>query len=425
MMSRSLKQLFQNSKRQHTQARRTMGAISQVDFDWKDPFQIEELLSDDEKMMRDAFHVYCQEKLQPRVVQAARHEVFDREIMNEMGEMGALGPTIEGYGCAGVSNVTYGLLARECERVDSAYRSAMSVQSSLVMYPISIYASEEQKQKYLPKLATGEWIGCFGLTEPDAGSNPAAMTTRATWNADSKTWSLSGSKMWITNSPESDVFIIWAKSVNDPEYEKSVVRGFILERGMKGLTAPKIEGKLSLRAGVTGSISMDDVVVGEEHRMPHVKSLRAPLSCLTKARYGISWGVMGAAEDCFYRARDYQLDRKMFGKPIAAYQIPQERLAQMLTDINLGLLASYQVGRLMDEGMGNPEMVSVVKRNNCAKALDIARVARDMCGGNGVSDEYHVMRHSCNLEAVKTYEGTDTMHALILGRMITGLAAFS
>jgi len=301
----------------------------------------------------------------------------------------------------------------------------MSVQSSLVMYPISIYASEEQKQKYLPKLATGEWIGCFGLTEPDAGSNPAAMTTRATWNADSKTWSLSGSKMWITNSPEADVFVIWAKSVNDPEYEKSVVRGFILEKGMPGLTAPKIEGKLSLRAGVTGSISMDEVVVGEEHRMPLVKSLRAPLSCLTKARYGISWGVMGAAEDCFYRARDYQLGRQMFGKPIAAYQIPQERMAQMLIDINLGLLASYQVGRLMDEGKGNPEMVSIVKRNNCAKSLDIARVARDMCGGNGVSDEYHVMRHSSNLEAVKTYEGTDTMHALILGREITGIAAFS
>merc|ERR1711931_327061 len=419
MLSRNLKSLI--SRTQHV---RKMGAISQVDFDWKDPFQIDNMLTDDEVMMRDAFHQYCQEKLQPRVVHAARHEVFHREIMNEMGEMGALGPTIEGYGCAGVSNVAYGLLARECERVDSAYRSAMSVQSSLVMYPISIYASEEQKQKYLPKLATGEWVGCFGLTEPDAGSNPAAMTTRATWNADSKTWSLSGSKMWITNSPEADVFIIWAKSVNDPEYEKSVVRGFILEKGMPGLTAPKIEGKLSLRAGVTGSISMDEVVVGEEHRMPLVKSLRAPLSCLTKARYGISWGVMGAAEDCFHRARQYQLDRHMFGKPIAAYQIPQERMAQMLIDINLGLLASYQVGRLMDEGKGNPEMVSIVKRNNCAKSLDIARVARDMCGGNGVSDEYHVMRHSSNLEAVKTYEGTDTMHALILGRMITGIPSF-
>lgn len=420
MLSRNLKSLVSRTK--HV---RKMGAISQVEFNWQDPFQIDSMLTDDEVMMRDAFNQYCQEKLQPRVVQAARHEVFHREIMNEMGEMGALGPTIEGYGCAGVSNVAYGLLARECERVDSAYRSAMSVQSSLVMYPISIYASEEQKQKYLPKLATGEWVGCFGLTEPDAGSNPAAMTTRATWNADSKTWSLSGSKMWITNSPEADVFIIWAKSVNDPEYEKSVVRGFILEKGMPGLTAPKIEGKLSLRAGVTGSISMDEVVVGEEHRMPLVKSLRAPLSCLTKARYGISWGVMGAAEDCFYRARDYQLDRQMFGKPIAAYQIPQERMAQMLIDINLGLLASYQVGRLMDEGKGNPEMVSIVKRNNCAKSLDIARVARDMCGGNGVSDEYHVMRHSSNLEAVKTYEGTDTMHALILGREITGIAAFS
>jgi len=420
MLSRNFKNLISRTKNV-----RKMGAISQVDFDWQDPFQIDSMLTDDEVMMRDAFNQYCQEKLQPRVVMAARHETFDREIMNEMGEMGALGPTIEGYGCAGVSNVAYGLLARECERVDSAYRSAMSVQSSLVMYPISIYASEEQKQKYLPKLATGEWIGCFGLTEPDAGSNPAAMTTRATWNADSKTWSLSGSKMWITNSPEADVFVIWAKSVNDPEYEKSVVRGFILEKGMPGLTAPKIEGKLSLRAGVTGSISMDEVVVGEEHRMPLVKSLRAPLSCLTKARYGISWGVMGAAEDCFYRARDYQLGRQMFGKPIAAYQIPQERMAQMLIDINLGLLASYQVGRLMDEGKGNPEMVSIVKRNNCAKSLDIARVARDMCGGNGVSDEYHVMRHSSNLEAVKTYEGTDTMHALILGREITGIAAFS
>jgi len=425
MLSRNLKTLFAQSKNVAKASRRS-AAISQVDFDWQDPFQLESLLTDDEIMMRDAFHQYCQEKLQPRVVNAARHEIFHREIMTEMGEMGALGPTIEGYGCAGVSNVAYGLLARECERVDSAYRSAMSVQSSLVMYPISIYASEEQKQKYLPKLATGEWVGCFGLTEPDAGSNPSAMTTKAVWNDATKTWKLSGSKMWITNSPEAEVFIIWAKSQNDPEFgDKGVIRGFILEKGMKGLTAPKIEGKLSLRAGVTGSIAMDEVEVGEEHRMPLVKSLRAPLSCLTKARYGISWGVMGAAEDCLYRARDYQLERKMFGKPIAAYQIPQERMAQMLIDINLGLLASYRVGRLMDEGMGNPEMVSIVKRNNCAKSLDIARVARDMMGGNGVSDEYHVMRHSSNLEAVKTYEGTDTMHALILGRMITGIPAFS
>jgi len=417
MISRNLRQL----------AKRSMGnTIQQVPFDWQDPLQIDSIVTEDELMMRDAFRQYCQDKLQTRVTMSARHETFDRNIMNEMGELGVLGPTIEGYGCAGVSNVAYGLLAREVERVDSSYRSAMSVQSSLVMYPISIYASEEQKQKYIPKLATGEWVGCFGLTEPDAGSNPSAMTTKAVWNADNKTWTISGSKMWITNSPISDVFVIWAKSQNDPEHEKGTcIRGFILEKGMKGLTAPRIEGKLALRASPTGSISMDEVVVGEEHRMPLVKSLRAPLSCLTKARYGISWGVMGAAEDCFHRARDYQLERKMFGKPIAGYQIPQERLAQMLIDINLGLMGSLRVGQLMDQGKGNPEMVSIVKRNNCAKALDIARVARDMCGGNGVSDEYHVMRHSCNLEAVKTYEGTDTMHALILGREITGLQAFS
>jgi len=421
MISRNLTKAV----RATTQSRTMANSISQVDFDWKDPLQLDDMCNEDEIMMRDAFRSYCQDRLQPQVCQSARNETFDRNIMNEMGELGVLGPTIEGYGCAGVSNVAYGLLAREVERVDSSYRSAMSVQSSLVMYPISIYASEEQKQKYLPKLATGEWVGCFGLTEPDAGSNPGAMTTKAVWNKETKTWKLSGSKMWITNSPISDVFVIWARSQNDPDHEAGTcIRGFILEKGMPGLTAPKIEGKLSLRASPTGSISMDEVEVGEEHRMPLVKSLRAPLSCLTKARYGISWGVMGAAEDCFHRARDYQMERKMFGQPIAAKQIPQERLAQMLIDINLGLLASLRIGQLMDEGKGNPEMVSIVKRNNCAKALDIARVARDMHGGNGVSDEYHIMRHSANLEAVKTYEGTDTMHALILGRMITGIPSF-
>jgi len=387
---------------------------------------MDKLFTDDEKMIRDSMRTYCQEKLQPRILKGYREETFDRDIMYELGELGALGPTIEGYGCIGASNVAYGLLTRECERVDSAYRSGMSVQSSLVMYPISLYGSEEQKQKYIPKLATGEFIGCFGLTEPDAGSNPSAMATRATWDSATSTWSLSGSKMWITNSPLADVFVIWAKAVGHPDHgDKRPVCGFILEKGMKGLTAPKIEGKLSLRGGVTGSISMDEVRVGEEHRMPLAKSLGAPLSCLTKARYGISWGVMGAAEDCFFRARDYQMNRNMFGKPIAGYQIPQDRMANMLIDINFALMASYRVGRMMDEGIGNPEIVSMVKKNNCAKALDVARVARDMMGGNGVSDEYHVMRHSCNLESVKTYEGTDTMHSLILGRQITGLQAFS
>lgn len=401
-------------------------AVSEKPFNWQDPLDLDGLLTEDEKMFRDMFHNYCQEKLMPRIVEANRHETFDRDVFHEMGELGVLGPTIEDYGCAGASNVAYGLLAREIERVDGAYRSCFSVQSSLVMYPISLYATDAQKEKYLPKLNSGEYVGCFGLTEPDAGSNPSAMKTRATWNDQTKTWSISGSKMWITNSPIADVFIIWARAVNDPEMpDKNPIRGFILEKGMKGLSANKIEGKLSLKAGYTGDISMDEVIVGEEHRMPGVKSLRGPLSCLTKARYGISWGVMGAAEDCFYRAREYQLGRHMFGKPIAQYQIPQDRMANMLIDINLGLLASWRVGKLMDQGEGNPEMVSIVKKNNCAKALDIARVARDMMGGNGIQDEYHVMRHANNLESVKTYEGTDTMHSLILGREITGLQAFS
>lgn len=407
------------------QAVRT-GVVSQQPFNWEDPLDIDSLLSEEEKMFRDTFNAYCQDKLAPRIVSANRHERFDREIFYEMGELGVMGPTIEGYGCAGASNVAYGLLAREIERVDSAYRSCFSVQSSLVMYPISLYASDEQKEKYLPKLNSGEYIGCFGLTEPDAGSNPAGMKTKAVWNEESKTWTLSGSKMWITNSPVADVFIIWARAVNDPEMpDKNPVRGFILEKGMPGLTANTIEGKLSLRAGFTGDISLDDVVVGEEHRMPGAKSLGAPLSCLTKARYGISWGVLGAAEDCMHKARDYQLNRKMFGKPIAGFQIPQDRLANMLIDINLGLLASYRVGKMMDAGEGNPEIVSIVKKNNCTKALEIARVARDMMGGNGIQDEYHVMRHANNLESVRTYEGTDTMHSLIIGRQITGLQAFS
>jgi glutaryl-CoA dehydrogenase len=368
-------------------------------------------------MVRDSARAYAQDKLMSRVLEANRHEHFHREIMTEMGELGLLGPTIDGYGCAGVGYVSYGLIAREVERVDSGYRSAMSVQSSLVMHPIHAYGTEEQRQKYLPKLATGEWVGCFGLTEPDAGSDPNSMKTRAR-KVDGG-YLLSGSKQWITNSPIADVFVVWAKD------DAGEIRGFVLEKGMKGLTAPKIEGKFSLRASITGGIAMDEVFVGEEQLLPNVKGLKGPFGCLNNARYGISWGAMGAAEFCWHQARQYTMDRKMFGRPLAATQLIQKKLADMQTEITLGLHAALRLGRLKDEGRAAPEAISLMKRNNCGKALDIARTARDMLGGNGISDEYHVIRHVMNLEAVNTYEGTHDIHALILGRAQTGLQAFS
>jgi len=385
-------------------------------FRWDDPLLIEDLLAEDERMIRDSARQFCQERLMPRVLEANRREHFDRAIMNEFGEMGFLGATLEGYGCAGVSYVAYGLMAREVERVDSGYRSAFSVQSSLVMYPIHAFGSEEQRQRYLPRLRTGEWVGCFGLTEPDAGSDPSSMRTRAR-KVDGG-YRLSGSKTWITNSPIADVFVVWAKD------DAGAVRGFILEKGMDGLTAPKIEGKFSLRASITGMIMMDEVFVPEENRLPGVKSLAGPFSCLNRARYGIAWGAMGAAEFCWHAARDYTLNRRMFGRPLAQTQLIQKKLADMQTEITLGLHAVLRVGRLLDEGKAAPEMISLVKRNNCGKALDIARVARDMHGGNGIVDEYHVIRHVMNLETVNTYEGTHDVHALILGRAQTGLNAF-
>ena len=385
-------------------------------FTWEDPLLLEEALTEEERMIRDSARQFCQERLMPRVLEANRHERFDREIMNEFGEMGFLGATLDGYGCAGVSYVAYGLMAREVERVDSGYRSAFSVQSSLVMFPIHAYGSEEQKQMYLPKLRTGEWVGCFGLTEPDAGSDPSSMRTRAT-KVDGG-WKLSGSKTWISNSPIADVCLVWAKD------DEGILRGFLLDRGMKGLTTPKIEGKFSLRASVTGMIMMDEVFVPEENRLPGVRSLAGPFSCLNRARYGIAWGAMGAAEFCWHAARDYTLNRIMFGKPLAATQLVQKKLADMQTEITLGLHAVLRVGRLFDEHKAAPEMISLVKRNNCGKALDIARVARDMHGGNGIVDEYHVIRHVMNLETVNTYEGTHDVHALILGRAQTGLNAF-
>jgi len=386
-------------------------------FKWDDPFHLDAQLTEEERMIRDAAESYAQDKLLPRVVSATLSERFDREIMNELGALGLLGSTIEGYGCAGVSNVAYGLIARAVERVDSGYRSAMSVQSSLVMHPIHAYGSEEQRHKYLPKLATGEWVGCFGLTEPDAGSDPASMKTNAKQTAGG--YILNGAKMWITNSPIADIAVVWAKD------EGGVVRGFIVERGMEGFSTPKIEGKMSLRASITGEIVLEDVFVPEENLLPNVQGLSGPFGCLNKARYGIAWGVMGAAEDCFHRARQYQLDRQQFGRPLAANQIPQLKMANMQTEIALGLQAALTVGRSMDEGTWSPEMVSLIKRNNCGKALDIARVARDMHGGNGISAEYHVIRHAINLETVNTYEGTHDVHALILGRAITGIQAFS
>ena len=386
-------------------------------FQWDDALLLEAELTEEERMVRDSAHAYCQERLLPRVRQGFRDERFDREIMSEMGELGLLGCTIDGYGCAGLSHVAYGLIAREVERVDSGYRSAMSVQSSLVMHPIWAYGSEEQKDRYLPKLASGEWVGCFGLTEPDAGSDPAGMKTRAR-RVDGG-YLLSGSKMWITNSPIADVFVVWAK---DDEGE---IRGFILEKGMPGLSAPKIEGKFSLRASITGEIVMDEVQVPEAQLLPNVKGLKGPFGCLNKARFGIAWGAMGAAEFCWHAARQYTLDRRQFGRPLAANQLVQLKLANMQTEISLGLQAALRVGRLLDEGRAAPEMISLIKRNNCGKALDIARVARDMHGGNGISDEYGVIRHMLNLEAVNTYEGTHDVHALILGRAQTGIQAFS
>ena len=397
-----------------------MGEPAILPFDWADPFDLNQQLTDEERLVRDTAEGYAQEKLLPRVTSAYLDERFDREIMSEMGELGLLGATIPAeYGGAGLGYVSYGLIGRAVERVDSGYRSAMSVQSSLVMYPVFAYGSEEQRHKYLPKLASGEWVGCFGLTEPDAGSDPGSMRTRAEKTADG--YRLTGTKMWISNAPIADVFVVWAKSVEHNNH----IRGFILEKGMKGLSAPKIGGKLSLRASVTGEVVMEGVEVPESALLPNVSGLKGPFGCLNRARYGISWGAMGAAEDCMHRARQYTLDRKQFKRPLAATQLVQKKLADMQTDIALGLQASLRVGRLMDEGKMAPEMISIVKRNNCGKALDIARVARDMHGGNGIQIEYHVMRHAANLETVNTYEGTHDVHALILGRAITGIQAFS
>jgi glutaryl-CoA dehydrogenase len=386
---------------------------------WDDPLLLDDLLTDDERMIRDTARAYAQDRLLPRIIEAYREERTDRAIFNEMGELGLLGVTLpEDYGCAGASYVAYGLVAREVERVDSGYRSMMSVQSSLVMYPIYAYGSEEQRRKYLPKLASGEFVGCFGLTEPDAGSDPGGMKTRA--EKIEGGYRLTGTKMWISNSPIADVFVVWAKSAA----HDNQIRGFVLEKGMRGLSAPKIGGKLSLRASVTGEIVMDGVEVGEDALLPNVSGLKGPFGCLNRARYGISWGAMGAAEDCWHRARQYTLDRKQFDRPLAATQLVQKKLADMMTEITLGLHASLRVGRLFDEGRVAPEMISLVKRNNVGKALDIARVARDMHGGNGIQEEYHVMRHAQNLETVNTYEGTHDVHALILGRAQTGLQAF-
>jgi len=393
-------------------------------FQWDDAFLLNDQLSDDERAIAEAARQYCQDKLQTRVLQAARHEHFDRDIMSEFGALGLLGCTIEGYGCAGLNYVSYGLVAREVERVDSGYRSAMSVQSSLVMHPIHAYGSEAQRQKYLPKLATGEWVGCFGLTEPNHGSDPASMLSRA--RPVDGGYTLKGQKMWITNSPIADVFVVWAK-LTDPDGKtggQEAIRGFILEKGMKGLSAPKIEGKMSLRASITGEIVMDDVFVPESQLLPNVSGLKGPFGCLNKARFGIAWGALGAAEDCWHRARQYTMDRQQFGRPLAQNQLIQKKLADMQTEITLGLQGCLRVGRLMDQDKVQPEMISLIKRNSCGKALDVARMARDMHGGNGIHDEYHVIRHMINLETVNTYEGTHDVHALILGRAQTGLQAF-
>ncbi len=385
-------------------------------FAWDDPLRLDEQLSEEERAIRDAAHDYAQEQLQPRVLMAFRNESYDRDIMTEMGALGFLGATLDSHGCADVSYVAYGLISREIERVDSGYRSAFSVQSSLVMYPIWAFGSAAQKDKYLPKLRTGEWIGCFGLTEPDAGSDPGSMRTRA--KAVDGGYVLNGSKTWISNSPIADVFVVWAKD------DAGDIRGFILEKGFTGLGAPKIEGKISLRTSVTGMIMMQDVFVLAENMLPDAKGLRGPFSCLNNARYGISWGALGAAEFCFAAARSYTLERRLFGRPLAATQLVQKKLADMQTEIALGLQAVLRLGRLLDEGRAAPEMISLTKRNSCGKALEIARAARDMHGGNGIADEYHVIRHMLNLETVNTYEGTHDVHALILGRGITGLSAF-
>ncbi|MFQ3208371.1 MAG: glutaryl-CoA dehydrogenase [Glaciecola sp.] len=385
-------------------------------FSWQDPMLLNNQLSEEERMIRDTAHDYCQQKLQTRVLEANRHEHFDREIMTELGELGLLGATLPAqYGGSEVNYVSYGLIAREVERVDSGYRSAMSVQSSLVMHPIYTYGTEEQRMKYLPKLASGEWVGCFGLTEPNSGSDPASMTTHA--KAVDGGYLLTGNKMWITNSPIADVFVIWAKL-------EGKIRGFVLEKGMQGLSAPKIEGKFSLRASITGEIVMDNVFVPAENMFPDIKGLAGPFGCLNKARYGIAWGSLGAAEFCFTAARSYTLDREQFGRPLAANQLIQKKLADMQTEIALGLQGCLQMGRLMDANQCPVELISLLKRNNCGKSLDIARVSRDMHGGNGISDEYGVIRHVMNLEAVNTYEGTHDVHALILGRAITDIQAF-
>ena len=394
-----------------------MNNSTRVEFDWRDPLLLERALSEEERLVRETVQAYCQEKLMPRILKAHREEKFDREIMQEMGSLGLLGATIQGYGCAGMSYVCYGLIAREIERVDSGYRSAMSVQSSLVMYPIYAYGDEAQRERYLPKLATGEWVGCFGLTEPDHGSDAGNLTTRA--EAVAGGYQLNGAKMWISNSPIADVFVVWAKD------RGGVIRGFILEKGMNGLSAPKIEGKFSLRASVTGEIVMDNVFVPDNHLLAGVEGIKGPFGCLNRARYGIAWGSMGAAEFCWHAARNYTLERSQFGRPLAANQLVQKKLADMQTEITLGLHSCLRLGRLMDDGLAAPEAVSLLKRNNCGKALDIARTSRDMHGGNGVADEYHVIRHMMNLEAVNTYEGTHDIHALILGRAQTGIQAFT
>jgi glutaryl-CoA dehydrogenase len=391
--------------------------MSASEFRWDDPLLLEEQLSDNERMVRDSARAYCQEKLMPRVLSANREERFDRAILNEMGALGFLGSTIEGYGCAGVNQVSYGLIAREVERVDSGYRSAMSVQSSLVMHPILAYGTEEQRKKYLPRLARGEIVGCFGLTEPDHGSDPGSMLTRARRSADG--YVLHGAKTWITNSPIADLFVVWAKDESD------VIRGFLLEKDMPGLSAPPIAGKFSLRASSTGEIIMDDVKVPAENALPGAQGLAGPFGCLNKARYGIAWGAIGAAEFCWHTARRYTLDRHQFGRPLAANQLIQVKLADMLTDVTTALHAVLRVGRLLDEDKAAAEMISLVKRNSCGKALAIARTARDMLGANGISDEFHVIRHVMNLEAVNTYEGTHDIHALILGRAQTGISAFN
>ena len=394
-------------------------------FDWADPFALESALSEEERMVRDTARAFSREELMPRVVEAFREERVDLGLFRELGALGFLGSTIEGYGCAGASYTTYGLVAREIERVDSGYRSMMSVQSSLVMHPIHAYGTEAQRAKYLPRLATGEWVGCFGLTEPDHGSDPGGMRTRAVPAEGG--WRLTGTKTWITNSPIADVFVIWAK-VSEPDAsggERDVIRGFVLEKGMDGLAAPKISGKLSMRCSITGEIVMDGVFVPEENRLPGARGLGGPFGCLNRARYGIAWGAMGAAEACWHAAREYTLDRRQFGRPLAANQLVQRKLADMQTEIALGLQGALAAGRRMDAGDCPPETISLVKRNNCGKALDIARAARDMHGGNGIHEEFHVMRHAINLETVNTYEGTHDVHALILGRAQTGIQAFT